>query len=57
MEAKTARPKNPVRSLFRYLSFLLLSLSIRNTANISYVRASGTEGSRPMGVNCSCLFT
>jgi len=41
---------------FRYLSFRLLSLSIQNTANIHNMRASSSEGSRPLGVNCSCLF-
>ena len=34
---------------FRYLSFRLLSLSIQNTANIHNMRASSSEGSRPIG--------
>ena len=39
----------PFDSLFRYLSFLLLSLSASNTGKIFNARASSPEGSRPSG--------
>lgn len=43
MEAKTARPKNPVRSLFRYLSFLLLSLSDAEYRQIFITREQAVQ--------------